>query len=313
MTPLITVITLSYNNDSTILRAIDSVLCQSYPKIQYIVSDDCSESFDSKSIHDYIQKNNKGNIVELLVLKNTVNKGISKNLNTAISYANGQYLFNVAADDEFYDDRVLEEWTRQFQTTGAEVITALRAVYDENLEKYLFTLPNKKECGLIKNSAPKELFEHMTGKNLIFVCCTARTKRSYALFGGYDEKYSLIEDYPSNMKLLRSDVRIGFWDRIVIKYRSGGISSPEHISDSYLKISEDIFNNEILPYTSNQKKARANFRHWRNECIWSRDGNKYMHKHKNRPGRFRYLTAMFFKHPLISFQLLKKKINDYAN
>jgi len=92
MTPLITVITLSYNNDSTILRAIDSVLCQSYPKIQYIVSDDCSESFDSKSIHDYIQKNNKGNIVELLVLKNTVNKGISKNLNTAVSYANGQYL-----------------------------------------------------------------------------------------------------------------------------------------------------------------------------------------------------------------------------
>ena len=54
MEPLITVVTPSYHNASTIYDTIDSVLNQSYKKIQYIVTDDCTPDFDKEEIKNYI-------------------------------------------------------------------------------------------------------------------------------------------------------------------------------------------------------------------------------------------------------------------
>lgn len=138
MNPLVTVVTPSYNNSKTIFGAIDSVLMQSYPNIQYIVCDDASSNFDGEAIIEYIRAKNTGNIVDLIVTRNDSNLGITKNLNRALSKANGKYLFNVAADDQFFDESVLTQWVERFESTNADVITAKRAVYDENLETHLY-------------------------------------------------------------------------------------------------------------------------------------------------------------------------------
>lgn len=89
--------------------------------------------------------------------------------------------------------------------------------------------------------------------------------------GGYNERYPLVEDYPSNLKLSRMGIPITFWDRIVIKYRSGGISSQGGLSEKYLQISDSIFKNEVLPYCQNPSAAKSDYKAWKNEAIWLRE------------------------------------------
>lgn len=305
MNPLITVVTPSYNNSKTIFGAIDSVLMQSYPNIQYIVCDDASGDFDGEAIIEYIRAKNTGNIVDLIVTRNDSNLGITKNLNRALSQANGKYLFNVAADDEFFDESVLTQWVERFESTRADVITAKRAVYDENLATHLYDAPTATEIAVIKDSTPRELFEKMRGYNLIFGCCTARTKKSFDLMGGYDEKYPLIEDYPSNLKLLRLGVCIEFWDRAVVKYRSGGISSQGGLSEKYLQISDSIFKNEVLPYCQNPSEAKADYSAWKNEAIWLREKKSFESAHNDKNTackRLKYICFMAVKHPILSIK-----------
>lgn len=312
MKPLITVVTPSYNNNSTIYSTIKSVLSQTYPQIQYIISDDCTEDFDCDEIRQFVERHNSGNIVDLLVVKNPQNYGTSKNLNSALSYAKGEYLFNIAADDMFRDERVLEEWVEQFLTSGAQVITAARAVYDDKLVRELYVSPSKSEVKILKRSTPSELFDKMSTSNMIFGCCTARTKANYELLGGYDEQYRLIEDYPSNMKLLRQNIEILYWDRIVINYRSGGISSCGNISNNYLEESDKIFNQEILPYVSNKRRAQKKYAKWKKETKIIADrfriGEK-LKKDNSVLNKLLYYLVTTIKNPCFSLKALKNKLS----
>ena len=287
------------------------MLSQTYNNIQYIISDDCSTDFCCEDIKQYIQKYNSGNIVDLIVVKNPQNFGTSKNLNSALSLANGKYLFNISADDTFRDIYVLEEWVQQFQNSDAQIITASRAVYDTELKNLLYISPSESEIEIIKRSTPLELFDKMSGYNIIFGCCTARTKLNYDLLGGYDEQYSLIEDYPSNMKLLRQGIKIHFWDRIVINYRSGGISSCDKISDNYLEQSDKIFHQEILPYVSNKRIAKKNYSSWRRATTIIADrirlGKKFK-KEKSIGNKLLYYFITTLKHPSFSLKVLKNKL-----
>ncbi len=263
----VTVLSTSYRSANTIFLAIDSVLSQTYSKIQYVIVDDGSGDFDKEALIDYIKRNNKGNIYEVIVLANEQNEGTVKALNAGISRATGEIIFNLASDDCFADETVIEDWVNEFVSSGADVVTAKRAVYDQEMQQLIRIEPNDAETELIKKCSPCELFEAMSGYNIIFGCCTARRKSSYEHFGLYDEKYRLIEDYPSIMKLLRLGEKIAFLDRVVIKYRTGGVSSVEGINIGYLKESDAIFTNEVLPYVKNSAKAKKAYAAWRSEVL----------------------------------------------
>ena len=294
---------------ATIFQAIDSVLSQTYPQIQYIITDDHSEDFRFDDITSYIQKNNQGNIVDFKIVQTNENSGISNNLNYGLSFAEGKYLFNLAADDAFYDVDVLDEWVQKFESTNAQIITAERAVYDADLMTKLYEAPTDEEKAIIKSSTPSELFEAMAGYNIVFGCCTARTKSNYDLLGGYDKQYRNIEDYPANMKALRNGINILFWDRTVIKYRTGGISSSGGLCTQYLQESDSIFQNEILPYTANKANAKRRYKTWKYNAIYLADKIKLankLHANKSLPAKLFIYVVLAFRHPIIT---VNKAIN----
>lgn len=315
--PWITVITPCYNNSDTIHAAIDSVLSQTYEKIEYIVIDDGSENVDISAIRDYICAHKRDNIQRFTVIKNEKNLGTTKTLNIGIRSASGKYIYTLAADDCFYDENVLSDWTEEFIRSGAEVITAKRAVYDENMLKQQYIAPSDAHINLIESLSPRELLDKMAGCNFVFSCCTARTKECYEKIGFLDEKYRLIDDYPINMRLLRNGTRFLFFDRVVIKYRLGGISNANRITKTYTKESNDIFYNEILPFTSDKRGAKKAFFRWKQRNSYLYDKRVLPQKYRvneSRFGKIVYKIVMSAKHfPYLIYKKHSKNTNKRFN
>ena len=62
--PRITIITITYNSEKTLTRAIDSIICQEYPNLEYIIVDGGSNDNTVEIIKSYGQqrtnRQNKG-------------------------------------------------------------------------------------------------------------------------------------------------------------------------------------------------------------------------------------------------------------
>lgn len=272
--PIITVLMLSYNSPS-LETAVDSVLAQDYENIQLIIVDDYSERFDEFSLREYISSKSSGNITELVIVRNPQNKGITASSNEALRRASGKYIVNLAGDDAFYDDKVVSDLYNEFEKTGAMIITGYREVYDCKLELPQRIEPEQKYADMISSLSPSELFCAMEGFNFVFGCCMARSAECVQKFGFYDEQYRFLDDYSMNMKLLRNGVKFHFVDRVLIKYRGGGISSLSKIDSRYFEESDQLFRNEIEPYSADPEKARKKYKRWKTD---TRDRKNYEYK-----------------------------------
>ncbi|MCR4662184.1 MAG: glycosyltransferase [Clostridia bacterium] len=313
-TPLITVITPYYNSENTFFSSLDSILSQTYSNIQFILVNDGSISFDELNIKKYLNSHKKENIKEYSIISYQQNLGTVKALNKALKVAKGEYIFTLGADDEFYDENVLTDWVNEFIKTNAKVITAKRAVYDSTMSKEKYIAPSKDHINMISTLSPTELLEQMEGFNFIFSSCTSYKKECYDLAGGLDERYRLIEDYPLNVKLLRNNIHFIFFDRIVVKYRLGGISNFTNMNKSYLNEEHQIFKNEILHYSTNKLKAYKKYLKWRNSIILKRDLTKFRQKYNpsaSLSNKIKYRIRVLFSHPLYViyyiYNILKKK------
>lgn len=224
--PLVTIITPTYNsNKEYLFEAVSSVLQQTYPKIEYIITDDGSQYFPEKEVQQFLEEHATGdNIVSWQILKHETNVGTVKNMNAALQIAQGEYIFGLAHDDIYYDERVIEEWVEEFQSTDAKIITGIRSTKNlqTGMEEYLPTVAQRKQ---IRSLSPQRLFMKILRGNVISGASTAYARACFQEYGLFDEEYRLLEDWPYYLKILSKGERIGMWDRPVIHYRWGGISN----------------------------------------------------------------------------------------
>jgi glycosyltransferase involved in cell wall biosynthesis len=93
--PLVTIITVTYNSSVYVQDAIESVLSQSYAKLEYIIGDDCSTDDTWDIITRYKDPRIKA-------YRNETNLREYPNRNKAISMATGKYLLFIDGDDLIY-------------------------------------------------------------------------------------------------------------------------------------------------------------------------------------------------------------------
>jgi len=104
MIPLVSVIIPTYKRSKYIVRAINSVINQTYENIEIIVIDDNEFndkfSFETKEkLKEFIRKG------KVLYIKHNNNRGVSAARNTGIEKAQGKYIAFLDDDDEFYPDK----------------------------------------------------------------------------------------------------------------------------------------------------------------------------------------------------------------
>lgn len=236
--PIISVLILSYNNFSYYKECFSSIIGQSYSNIEIVISDDGSTQFYDQELLEYIKLNNKGNIRNIIINRNKENVGVVKNYNKAISLSSGEYIFYLAIDDAFYDNKVLEDVINYFKNTGSLIFTGYKDVYDETLTKYIKTLPRPLEVELLKKNDSEYLYEKLCKGSFISGSNTPFSRKLIDKYGYLDEKYFYLEDYPRYLQLTKKGCNISFYDRKLIKYRMGGVTTSGQINGLLRK---DIF------------------------------------------------------------------------
>ena len=243
--PLVSIITLTFNKFHYLFETLESAKIQDYPYIELIISDDGSLDFPEKEVNEFI-KTLPENFVNVIVNQNSNNLGIVKNFNHAIGLSKGDIIVPLSCDDLFYDNHSLSHIVNFFETNPEFLIaTGKREVYDELFTKKLAIFPNDSDSNFLRSS-PAILFNRLVTKNFISGACTPFKKDLISNYGNFDERYFLIEDYPRYLSLTRQGEMIGYIEKILIKYRDGGISSK--INTRYNRDKIQIIKTEILPF-----------------------------------------------------------------
>lgn len=302
--PMISVITLSYFS-KFLFETIESVLSQSYPCIQYIISDDGTKNFDENAVRAYVNENRKRNLREFLLLHSEENTGTVRNANRALKVAKGKLIFYLSSDDVFVSEDVLKDWTQYMVQENSLLCTSYRECYNTEYNRVFEILPYPYQVKLLKRKKNRDIFDELSKCNFIFGCCTAISRRCIQQYGVYDENYRLIEDYPYILSFVRRGGRIDFYDGITVRCRTGGISSSAGFSSSYEVDSDKIFEREILPYSSVPKKVIKYYNQWKK---WHIEDVAFLKDNAACNGNKKKLIILYVRYPHRGINVLKRKL-----
>lgn len=246
---IFSVVVPSFNQLNLWKTAIDSILNQTYPAIQVVFCDDGTKNFNTQQIEDYIDKNGEGNIHSVVILRQDENIGTVKNLNAAHGYCIGYYITHIAADDAYADKNVLLNYAISLDKVTSDVC----GIYGRALKCDL-TLKAIGEDFIAVNVAKEynslssyHQFLKMLQRCYVPMGATAFVMKTFKDYIPFDERYSLIEDWPFFLRVTKEGKRLEFCDFPALLYRAGGVTSGGNARayEDHLK----LYDNEIWPYS----------------------------------------------------------------
>jgi glycosyltransferase involved in cell wall biosynthesis len=205
--PLVSIITVVYNNSKHIRATIESVLSQDYSKIEHIVIDGGSTDGTIEIIEEYGDK--------ISVFLSEPDEGIYDALNKGIVRANGDYLGILHSDDIFCDDKVVSDIVQKLRDTETELCFSDLVIVDEvsgKVMRYVMAHYFRQWMLRIGFFPP-----HPT----IFL------KRSiFDEFGLYSKNYKIAGDFDFLIRVFYGrKINWAYMNRITVKMRSGGKSN----------------------------------------------------------------------------------------
>ena len=91
---LVSIITPTYNSEQYLKEAIDSIISQTYPNWEMLITDDCSTDGTWTLLKNYAKKEKR---VKLFRLAQNMGSGVARN--NSIKYASGKYVAFLDSDD----------------------------------------------------------------------------------------------------------------------------------------------------------------------------------------------------------------------
>ncbi|MGC3947712.1 MAG: glycosyltransferase family 2 protein [Chryseolinea sp.] len=220
--PFFSVIMTTFNAESTLERALDSIVSQTFRDIELIIVDGMSSDGTvtildrySSSISKYIREPDKG-------VYDAMNKGIDA--------SSGEWLYFLGADDWLFSTSVLEEVFRRVQTIADPLVYG-----------------NVKIVGDAKWARDGSVYDGEFDVSKLFkknIChqCIFYSRRLFEEFGRFNINYKVCADWDFNHRCI-AKVTSMYIDQIVANFSGGGSSSGGRgdqysKNDSVLKLKE---------------------------------------------------------------------------
>lgn len=206
--PTISIITVSYNNETTIADTIQSVLEQTYPYKEHIIIDGASTDQTFEVIKQYRE--------QLGPVVSEPDEGIYHAMNKGINLASGEIIGFINADDILAHPQVLQQVAEVLQHPEIDSCYAdlvyVRAQHMDKIVRYWRSSPYEPEKFSAGWSPPHPTF---------YV-----KKKIYQQYGCFDPDYKMGNDIELMMRLLeRYRISSYYVHDIWVKMRLGGVSN----------------------------------------------------------------------------------------
>ena len=113
----VSIITSCYNREKTIRGAVESVLAQDYPDIEYIIVDGASKDQSAQIIREAIAGHE-----DKVKFISEPDHGMYEAINKGIRMATGDYIGLVHSDDFLYSTHTISDIVKQLKATHAEFL-----------------------------------------------------------------------------------------------------------------------------------------------------------------------------------------------
>lgn len=188
--PLISVITPSYNQASFVEQLMDSLIEQDYPNIEHIVVDGGSTDGTLKLLEEYEDKYRLRWVSE-------PDDGIPDALNKGIEMAEGEWIGFQSSDDYYLPGA--------FSYFEKVINSEVDVIYGDQL----FVDADDEVIGLRVHTRPSKFIQkhwhHFASYHTVLI-----KKQLLSEIGGYDERYKYVHDGELFWRLLTTDREIAF-------------------------------------------------------------------------------------------------------
>ena len=246
--PLVSVLVLTYNNQESIFRTLDSIFVQEYPSVELVISDDGSKVFDRPAVELYIEEHKRENIRGITISLLPENHGTVHNMNNALRVAGGEYIFTLSPDDLMTDGSVLDTYVAYMEKHPVPVAFGkLRGVTPEGEYRYEL-LSCDQDFDKLRSWDAKTTLHHLFRRNFLPAPTMFLRRSTYETYGYHDESIRLIEDYPYWIHLCLQGETFGYIDKIMVDYGLSGVSSTGAYGKMFMEDMYRIYEKYIFPY-----------------------------------------------------------------
>lgn len=209
----VSIITSCYNRAQTIQGAIESVLAQDYPDIEFIVVDGASKDGSVETIKSMMDD---GRWKKAWKFISEPDHGMYEAINKGIRMATGDIIGLVHSDDFLYDNHVISDVVKRFEETNADF------VYGDGV----FVNANDTNKP-VRNWIGGSYHRWKVACGWLPLHPTCYIKREVMIREGlYDESYKIAADSDLLFRYLyMANLKVTYLKRKIIRMRMGGLST----------------------------------------------------------------------------------------
>ena len=204
----VSIITSCFNREKTIAQAIESVLEQDYPQIEYIIVDGASTDGSLSVIERYADR------IAKIISK--PDKGMYEAINKGIRAATGDIIGLLHSDDFLFSPHTISRIVEKFKETNADFVYGNGLYVDaEHTDKVI--------RNWIGGSYSKWKVHH--GWLPLHPTCYIR-KECFDRYGLYDESYKIAADSDFLVRYLyEANLEVAYLNECIVRMRMGGLST----------------------------------------------------------------------------------------
>ena len=174
--PLVSILMSTYNNEKTILKAVDSILLQDYINFELLILNDGSTDRTESLLEQFKEKDKR-----IRIFSNEKNLGLTVSLNKLINFSKGEIILRQDADDFSVKNRISVQ-VHYLVNGKADICFSRAKVIDRSK-----IIPN------LSYYLPYKLV--MKYKNPFIHGTLAINRKVLQSIGNYDENFYFAQDY----------------------------------------------------------------------------------------------------------------------
>ncbi|MBW6482599.1 MAG: glycosyltransferase [Vicingaceae bacterium] len=238
--PLISIITINYNDKVGLERTIKSVVNQTYQEFEYIVIDGGSTDGSKELIEQYSHK--------ITYWISEPDNGVYNAMNKGVLQANGEYLLFLNSGDEFFSSDVLEKNYRNIHSEDL-IYFDIQQIFEDRTNIHQF---------------PDEINYNTFLTGTIGHPTTFIKKKLFNKIGLYDETLKIVADWKFfSLAVIKHHCSLKKVNTVLSRFYMDGISSTniETTNAERKKVLEENFTeylrlNQLENLVSELKKSR---------------------------------------------------------